>query len=52
MTAPCKDCPNRFIGCHASCGKYIAYRKEQDEYNEGKRKKTKSAIIAKKQSSK
>lgn len=37
MTAPCKDCPDRSIGCHASCGKYIAYRKTQDEYNENNR---------------
>ena len=37
MIAPCKDCPDRSLGCHASCGKYIAYRKTQDEYNDNNR---------------
>lgn len=37
MTAPCKDCPDRSLGCHASCGKYIEYRKTQDEYNDKNR---------------
>lgn len=37
MTAPCKDCPDRSFGCHAYCGKYIAYRKTQDEYNDNNR---------------
>lgn len=25
MIAPCKDCPDRKVGCHAVCEKYIAY---------------------------
>lgn len=37
MTAPCKDCSDRGLGCHASCDKYIAYRKMQDEYNDKNR---------------
>ena len=37
MTAPCKDCPDRSLGCHASCSKYISYRKMQDEYNDKNR---------------
>ena len=37
MIAPCKDCPDRELGCHTSCGKYIAYRKTQDEYNDKNR---------------
>lgn len=23
--APCKDCPDRYIGCHANCDAYISY---------------------------
>ena len=29
--APCKDCPNRFVGCHSVCNKYISYRAEKDK---------------------
>ena len=25
MTAPCLDCTDRKIGCHATCAKYIEY---------------------------
>ena len=25
MKAPCKDCPDRYPGCHAKCEKYIAW---------------------------
>jgi len=34
MTAPCKGCPDRQADppCHATCGKYLEYRKERDEY--------------------
>ena len=30
MNAPCKDCPDRQVLCHASCEKYLAYRAERD----------------------
>lgn len=30
MKAPCKDCPNRQIGCHSTCEKYLEFRKEVD----------------------
>ena len=30
MTAPCKDCPDRVLGCHSSCDKYKAFREERD----------------------
>lgn len=30
---PCKDCPDRQVGCHAKCEKYIAFRREKDEQN-------------------
>lgn len=32
--APCKDCPDRRVGCHSTCEKYLAFRKERDELNE------------------
>lgn len=25
--SPCKDCPDRHIGCHAECDKYKAFEK-------------------------
>ena len=25
MNAPCKDCADRFVGCHATCEKYNQY---------------------------
>lgn len=36
MTQPCYKCPDRCQNCHASCGKYAAFRAELDkrrEYN-------------------
>lgn len=32
--APCKDCPNRQVGCHSTCEKYLTFRKERNELNE------------------
>lgn len=26
MKAPCKDCPDRQVGCHGSCEKYAAFQ--------------------------
>ena len=25
MKSPCKDCPDRVLGCHSECGRYLAY---------------------------
>ena len=36
--SPCKDCPNRYLGCHDKCYKYRAFRQARDEYNEMARK--------------
>ena len=36
--SPCKDCPTRYLGCHAKCYKYIVYRQARDDYNERIRK--------------
>ena len=27
--APCKDCPDRHLGCHSQCEKYKAYTEER-----------------------
>ena len=24
-TGPCYNCPDRYVGCHSSCAKYISY---------------------------
>lgn len=29
MIAPCKNCPDRKVGCHATCEKYIAFQEER-----------------------
>ena len=31
VECPCKDCPDRYCGCHANCSKYLEYRKYRDE---------------------
>ena len=31
LTAPCKDCTDRSVGCHGKCEKYQAYRVKVDE---------------------
>ena len=31
MIPPCKDCPDRQIGCHSTCEKYIEFKKENDK---------------------
>lgn len=38
--APCKDCPDRVVGCHSACEKYIEYRKERDKFLEQRMKET------------
>ena len=30
MNVPCKDCPDREVGCHSTCEKYKAFRAEKD----------------------
>ena len=34
---PCRGCPDRYLGCHAKCGKYRAWKKEWDELKEKER---------------
>ena len=38
MNAPCKNCPDREIGCHSKCNKYSEFRKKRDEELDRKRK--------------
>ena len=35
--APCKDCPDRVIGCHSHCEKYAEYKRVNNEYNKSLR---------------
>ena len=32
IVSPCKDCLERFVGCHSSCAKYKQYRSELDAF--------------------
>lgn len=38
MVAPCKDCADRHVGCHATCKAYIAYAVERERYRQDKAK--------------
>ena len=33
----CKDCPERELGCHATCGKYQTWKAIHDELTAGER---------------
>lgn len=35
--SPCKNCPNRYIGCHDSCQNYITYKKQVEMINKKRR---------------
>lgn len=37
MNAPCKDCMERYVGCHSKCEKYIAYKEERILISRSKR---------------
>lgn len=30
---PCKDCTERYVGCHSECEKYAEYRSQIEEKN-------------------
>lgn len=34
MIAPCKDCPNRKVGCHADCKPYLEFAEERQAIRE------------------
>ncbi len=42
--APCKDCQNRQVGCHAGCAPYAEFRSRVDEFNRQRRIATKSYV--------
>lgn len=29
---PCKDCEERYVGCHSKCVAYLEWKKEHDLY--------------------
>ena len=32
LSAPCKDCVNRVVGCHSACDKYKKFSDDRKEY--------------------
>lgn len=34
MNVPCRDCTERFVGCHSQCVKYTNYRSVLDSTNQ------------------
>jgi hypothetical protein len=28
---PCKDCPDRYVGCHSKCSKYIEWKAQEQQ---------------------
>lgn len=43
--APCKDCPDRIVGCHSTCNKYKQYRVEQDAQNKAIREQNERQVV-------
>lgn len=39
ISGPCKDCTERYVGCHSKCEKYVDFRKRLDAENEIRHKK-------------
>ena len=37
ITAPCKDCKDRHIGCHSDCELYKEFQRRNEELNKRKR---------------
>lgn len=46
-SVPCKDCPNREIGCHSKCKKYLDFKKhlKNTKAKEKAEKKMESYIL-------
>lgn len=36
--SPCKDCADRFLGCHSTCESYAEFQKEISAFNVNMRK--------------
>ena len=39
--APCKNCPDRELGCHATCPKYAEYANEQEAVRQARAEQNK-----------
>ncbi|MEG1529201.1 MAG: hypothetical protein RR405_02505 [Clostridia bacterium] len=37
MSAPCKNCKSRFVGCHQNCTAYLANKAQYDAQKEHER---------------
>ena len=46
INSECINCPNRHVGCHATCGSYLTYRKTLDEMKAETRKRKAIALAA------
>lgn len=40
LEAPCKQCSERYAGCHSKCQKYQEFRGALDDYNKEERKRS------------
>jgi len=38
LQSPCRDCPERFLGCHSVCERYRAYKAELEAIYEERKK--------------
>ena len=36
MTVPCRECPDRYVGCHSKCDKYKEYADELHKIREAR----------------
>ena len=36
MQAPCKNCTDRKLGCHATCEKYQEFNKQQEQIRQNR----------------
>lgn len=43
--APCKGCPDMYVGCHGKCDKYKEYRKRLDEAAAKRREQYKTECL-------
>ena len=37
MNAPCKDCPDRVVGCHSTCERYKEWKAEKDQERDARK---------------
>ncbi len=38
IKAPCRNCKERYLGCHEDCQLYILYKDEKEKENAARRK--------------